>query len=203
MFFCFLGFVSLDCGSPEGTMYTEISNNITYVSDAPFVKSGVSESLGSRMGADTVPFPRQMRSLRSFPQGIRNCYNVSIVNGTKYLIRASFLYENYDGLNILPAFDIYIGNSLWERVNFTDIHIEPSFELIHITSSNEVHMCLINIGNGVPIISSLEFRPLLNITYQTASRSLSLQSRFDFGSSDDKEYRYSSTIFAETKFWRY
>uniref|UniRef100_A0A0A0KB21 non-specific serine/threonine protein kinase n=1 Tax=Cucumis sativus TaxID=3659 RepID=A0A0A0KB21_CUCSA len=147
------------------------------------------------MGADTVPFPRQMRSLRSFPQGIRNCYNVSIVNGTKYLIRASFLYENYDGLNILPAFDIYIGNSLWERVNFTDIHIEPSFELIHITSSNEVHMCLINIGNGVPIISSLEFRPLLNITYQTASRSLSLQSRFDFGSSDDKEYRYPIDVY--------
>lgn len=61
-------------------------------------------------------------------------------------------------------------------------------------------MCLINIGNGVPIISSLEFRPLLNITYQTASRSLSLQSRFDFGPSDSQEYRYPSTFFVETKF---
>lgn len=181
-------------------MYTEITNNISYVSDAPFVKSGVSESISSRMGADNAPFPRQMRSLRSFPQGIRNCYNVSIVNGSKYLIRASFLYENYDGLDMLPAFDIYIGNSLWERVNFTDTHMEPSIELIHITSSNEVHMCLINIGNGVPIISSLEFRPLLNTTYQTVSRSLSLQSRFDFGLSDKEEYRYSSTIFAEIKF---
>ncbi|KAL0562320.1 hypothetical protein IC582_002774 [Cucumis melo] len=189
------GFISLDCGSPEDTMYTEITNNISYVSDAPFVKSGVSESIGSRMGADNAPFPRQMRSLRSFPQGIRNCYNVSIVNGSKYLIRASFLYENYDGLDMLPAFDIYIGNSLWERVNFTDTHLEPSIELIHITSSNEVHMCLINIGNGVPIISSLEFRPLLNTTYQTVSRSLSLQSRFDFGLSDKEEYRYPYDVY--------
>uniref|UniRef100_A0A9I9DW16 non-specific serine/threonine protein kinase n=1 Tax=Cucumis melo TaxID=3656 RepID=A0A9I9DW16_CUCME len=189
------GFISLDCGSPEDTMYTEITNNISYVSDAPFVKSGVSESISSRMGADNAPFPRQMRSLRSFPQGIRNCYNVSIVNGSKYLIRASFLYENYDGLDMLPAFDIYIGNSLWERVNFTDTHMEPSIELIHITSSNEVHMCLINIGNGVPIISSLEFRPLLNTTYQTVSRSLSLQSRFDFGLSDKEEYRYPYDVY--------
>lgn len=200
MLFCFVGFISLDCGSPEGTRYTEISNNISYVSDAPYVKSGVSESIGSRFGPNG-PFPRQLRTLRSFPQGVRNCYNVSIVNGTKYLIRASFLYENYDGLNLLPEFDIYIGNSFWERVNFTDIHMEPFIELIHITSSNEVHMCLINIGNGVPIISSLEFRPLLNITYQTVSRSLSLQSRFDFGPSDSQEYRYSSTFFCRNKIY--
>ncbi|XP_022964167.1 LRR receptor-like serine/threonine-protein kinase IOS1 isoform X2 [Cucurbita moschata] len=182
------GFISLACGTPEGTRFTD-SSNVSYVSDAPYIKSGVSGSISATIGR-AGPYPRHMKMLRSFPQGIRNCYNVSIVKGIKYLIRASFLYENYDGLNVPPVFDLYIGNSFWETVDFTDIHMEHFIDLIHITSSKDVHICLINTGNGVPIISSLEFRPLLNITYQTVSGSLSLDSRLDFGPKDYQEYRY-------------
>lgn len=140
-----------------------------------------------------------MLKLRSFPQGIRNCYNVSIRKDTKYLIRASFLYGNYDSLNSLPKFDLYIGNSLWETISFTEVGKDVLEDLIHVTSSNEVHICLINTGNGVPFISALEFRPLLNVTYQTASGSLSLYSRMDIGSTENRTYRYLSTNFA-TKF---
>ena len=186
---CFLGFISLACGTPEGTRFTDSLSNVSYVSDAPYIKSGVSGSIRATIGRGG-PYPRHMKMLRSFPQGVRSCYNVSIVKGIKYLIRASFLYENYDGLNVPPAFDIYIGNSFWETVDFTDIHMEHFIDLIHITSSKDVHICLINTGNGVPIISSLEFRPLLNITYQTVSGSLSLDSRLDFGPKDYQEYRY-------------
>ena len=137
-----------------------------------------------------------MRKLRSFPEGIRNCYNVSVKKDTKYLIRANFLYGNYDGLNLLPQFDLYIGNSLWETINFTKVGIDTFKDLIHVTSSKEVHICLINTGNGVPFISALEFRPLLNITYQTASGSLSLYTRLDIGSTNNQTYRYLSTNFA-------
>lgn len=137
-----------------------------------------------------------MRKLRSFPQGIRNCYNVSVKKDTKYLIRASFLYGNYDGLNSLPMFDLYIGNSLWETINVTKVGTNVLKDLIHITSSNKVHICLINTGNGVPFISALEFRPLLNVTYQTAAGSLSLDYRLDVGSTGNQTYRYLSTNIA-------
>ena len=43
-----------------------------------------------------------------FSKGARNCNNVNITRGTKYLIRANFLYGNYDGLNKLPKFNLYI-----------------------------------------------------------------------------------------------
>ncbi|XP_022144106.1 LRR receptor-like serine/threonine-protein kinase IOS1 isoform X2 [Momordica charantia] len=186
------GFISLDCGSPEGTSYTEMTTNINYISDAFYINSGVSESVALAYG-DTNP--RQLRNLRSFPQGVRNCYNVSIVKGTKYLIRASFLYGNYDGLDLLPKFDLYVGSSLWETVNITDKGMDVFKDLIHMTSLNEVHMCLINTGNGVPFISALEFRPLLNITYQRKSGSLSLFSRMDIGSTDNRAYRFSFDVY--------
>ncbi|XP_023521501.1 LRR receptor-like serine/threonine-protein kinase IOS1 [Cucurbita pepo subsp. pepo] len=186
------GFISLDCGTPESTSYTETTTKIDYVSDAPFINSGVSGSVASIYGDI---YQRQMRKLRSFPEGIRNCYNVSVKKDTKYLIRANFLYGNYDGLNLLPQFDLYIGNSLWETINFTKVGIDTFKDLIHVTSSKEVHICLINTGNGVPFISALEFRPLLNITYQTASGSLSLYTRLDIGSTNNQTYRFPFDVY--------
>ncbi|KAL0562310.1 hypothetical protein IC582_002762 [Cucumis melo] len=186
------GFISLDCGTPEGTSYTETTTKIDYVSDAPYINSGVSRSVASVYG-DT--YQQQMRKLRSFPQGIRNCYNVSVKKDTKYLIRAGFLYGNYDALNSLPMFDLYIGNSLWETINFTKVGIDVFKDLIHITSSNKVHICLINTGNGVPFISALEFRPLLNVTYQTAAGSLSLDYRLDVGSTENRTYRFPFDVY--------
>ncbi|KAG6593498.1 putative leucine-rich repeat receptor-like protein kinase, partial [Cucurbita argyrosperma subsp. sororia] len=112
------GFISLDCGLPEGTSYTEKTTKINYVSDASFINTGVSRSVDSAYG-DLDIYEMQLRKLRSFPDGIRNCYNISIKRATEYLIRASFLYGNYDGLDSPPMFDIYIGNSLWETLNGT------------------------------------------------------------------------------------
>lgn len=189
LFVCFSGFISIDCGLPEGRSYTETTTKLNYVSDASFINTGVSRDVASAYG-DGDTYPRQLRKLRSFPQGIRNCYSVSTVKGTEYLIRASFLYGNYDGLDSLPMFDLYIENSLWQTLNFTDNAMDAYIDLIHVTSSNEVRICLINTGNGVPFISALEFRPSLNITYLTISSSLSLYTRMDVGSTEDRKYRY-------------
>ncbi|XP_022155109.1 probable LRR receptor-like serine/threonine-protein kinase At1g05700 [Momordica charantia] len=188
------GFISLDCGLPEGTRYNETTTGINYVSDASFINSGVSKSVASAYGEGDT-YPRQLRMLRSFPQGIRNCYNVSIVKGTEYLIRASFLYGNYDGLDSLPMFDLYIGNSLWQTLKFTSNAMDAFIDLIHVTSSNEVHICLINTGNGVPFISALEFRASLNITFQTVVTSLSLYTRMDIGSIEDRNYRFPLDVY--------
>lgn len=188
LFVCFSGFISLDCGLPEGTSYTETTTKLNYVSDASFINSGVSQDVASAYG-DGDTYPRQLRKLRSFPQGIRNCYSVTTVKGTEYLIRGSFLYGNYDGLDLLPMFDLYIENSLWQTLNFTDNGMDAYIDLIHVTSSNKVNICLINTGNGVPFISALEFRPSLNITYLTIASSLSLYTRMNIGSTEDRKYR--------------
>uniref|UniRef100_A0A1S4E3N3 non-specific serine/threonine protein kinase n=1 Tax=Cucumis melo TaxID=3656 RepID=A0A1S4E3N3_CUCME len=188
------GFISLDCGLPEGTSYTETTTKLNYVSDASFINSGVSQDVASAYG-DGDTYPRQLRKLRSFPQGIRNCYSVTTVKGTEYLIRGSFLYGNYDGLDLLPMFDLYIENSLWQTLNFTDNGMDAYIDLIHVTSSNKVNICLINTGNGVPFISALEFRPSLNITYLTIASSLSLYTRMNIGSTEDRKYRFPFDVY--------
>ncbi|XP_022964081.1 putative leucine-rich repeat receptor-like protein kinase At2g19210, partial [Cucurbita moschata] len=188
------GFISLDCGLPEGTSYTEKTTKINYVSDASFINTGVSRSVDSAY-VDLDIYEMQLRKLRSFPDGIRNCYNISIKRATEYLIRASFLYGNYDGLDSPPMFDLYIGNSLWETFNGTGDDMGVFIELIHVTSSNEIHICLINTGNGVPFISTLEFRPSFNITYYTSTASLSLFARLDYGSADGQYYRFPLDVY--------
>ncbi|KAL9831410.1 putative non-specific serine/threonine protein kinase [Arabidopsis thaliana] len=44
-------------------------------------------------------------TLRYFPDGKRNCYNLIVKQGTTYMIRATALYGNYDGRNISPKFE--------------------------------------------------------------------------------------------------
>lgn len=128
-----------------------------------------------------------MWKVRSFSNGTRNCYNVSINRGTKYLIRASFLYGNYDGLNRLPKFNLYVGQSLWDSVEFNEINIDVEKEIIHIPLTDNIYICLINTNQGTPFISALEFRPLPNTTYTTTVGSLSLISRVNFGT--NRTYR--------------
>ncbi|KAF3555492.1 hypothetical protein F2Q69_00016886 [Brassica cretica] len=68
--------------------------------------------------------------LRYFPEGIRNCYNLKVTSGTKYLIKAQFLYGNYDGLNDGPEFDLYLGPNKWTKVDLS--FSSKTEEIIHI-----------------------------------------------------------------------
>ena len=69
----------------------------------------------------TPELARIYRDVRSFVDGVCNCYTLrSLAVGLKYLLRASFMYGNYDGLNQPPVFDLYIGINLWKTVNVLD-----------------------------------------------------------------------------------
>ena len=57
-----------------------------------------------------------MAYVRAFPEGTRNCYEIGVAKGERYLIRATFVYGNYDGLKKLPEFDLYYGVTLWDAV---------------------------------------------------------------------------------------
>ncbi|XP_023645225.1 probable LRR receptor-like serine/threonine-protein kinase At1g51820 [Capsella rubella] len=160
------GFISVDCGlSPLASPYDETETGLTYTSDANLVNSG---KIG-KIATEFEPFyDRPALILRYFPEGLRNCYNLNVTRDTKYLIKATFVYGNYDGLNVVPNFDLYLGPNLWTTVSTNDT-LE---EIIHVTKSNSLQVCLVNTGISIPFINMLELRPMKTNMYVTESGSL-------------------------------
>ncbi|PON34728.1 Mitogen-activated protein kinase kinase kinase [Parasponia andersonii] len=179
------GFISLDCGLPENTSYTEKTTTIDYISDAPFISTGVSKTILPEYRAN---FQRQVTYLRSFPEGIRNCYRITVKRGTRYLMRATFFYGNYDGRNNTPQFDLHIGPNVWGTATFNPLG--TIMEIIHTPSEDYVPLCLVNTRSGTPFVNALELRPLKNTTYQIDSMALSLVVRVDTGSTTNTTYRF-------------
>ncbi|XP_010914741.1 probable LRR receptor-like serine/threonine-protein kinase At1g05700 [Elaeis guineensis] len=185
-------FISIDCGIPDGSSYTDDGTKITYTSDAQFIDAGVNHNISAdRM---TTSLPRQQSSLRSFPNGPRNCYTLKPVKqGQKYLIRAFFLHGKYDGnADVSIQFDLHLGVNLWKTMNISNTSLVDSTETMAIASADFVSVCLINKGHGTPFISSLELRPLKNTLYPAvnSTSSLVLSARRNFGKKDGTILRY-------------
>ncbi|CDY47882.1 BnaA07g14270D [Brassica napus] len=167
-------FTSLDCGlHPAASPYTEPLTKLTYTSDANFTLGGQSGRVQKIYEEEYKPFT----VLRYFPDGIRNCYNLKVTSGTKYLIKALFLYGNYDGLETAPKFDMYLGPNIWTTVDLKSSLGEGKEEIIHIPKSSSLQICLVKTGKTTPIISALELRPLRDDTYVTTNGSLKLLKR--------------------------
>ncbi|KOM44460.1 hypothetical protein LR48_Vigan05g206500 [Vigna angularis] len=192
------GFISIDCGAEAGVNYTDSVYGINYVSDADFINTGVSQTIASEE-LKRRSSQRQLWRLRSFPEGKRNCYKISVTGGSKYLIRTTFLYGNYDGRNMLPEFDLLLGPNSWDTVTIFNASRFQSYEIIHVPSLDFVQICLVNTGNGTPFITAIEFRTLKNEAYVTQFGSLELYKnwRCDLGS--DMIYRYSYDAY--DRFW--
>ncbi|WOH14556.1 hypothetical protein DCAR_0934076 [Daucus carota subsp. sativus] len=107
------------------------------------------------------------------------------------MIRASFLYGNYDSLMEFPTFDLRLGAETWSQIRIRGESIVERKEVIHNLSSDYVHVCLVKTGSTTPFISALELRPLINTNYSTASGSLQTVHHRDCDStSSDAETRY-------------
>ncbi|KAI5021041.1 hypothetical protein ZWY2020_054451 [Hordeum vulgare] len=113
------GFISIDCGLQGEESYIDEETKLVYVSDAGFTDAGTNYNISAEYVGPRLS--KNVHNLRSFPDGERNCYTLQpLVSGHKYLIRATFLYGNYDGLNRRPAtFDLYIGVNFWTAVNMS------------------------------------------------------------------------------------
>jgi len=156
----------LDCGlSIQGSPYKESSTGLTYTSDDGFVQSG---KIGKITKELESLYKKPERTLRYFPDGVRNCFSLNVTRGTKYLIKPTFLYGNYDGRNVIPDFDLYIGPNMWITVN-TDNTIK---EILHVSKSNTLQVCLVKTGTSIPYINTLELRPLADDIYTNESGSL-------------------------------
>ncbi|KAH0982490.1 hypothetical protein GBA52_009667 [Prunus armeniaca] len=190
------GFISIDCGLQTDSGYSEKITGINYISDATFIDTGASKSL---LPTYTGNYQQPYGSVRSFPEGTRNCYEINVTSGNKYLIRASFLYGNYDGQDKIPEFELHLGPNLWDTVSL-ETSVSTDKELIYVPLRNYIHVCLVNTGSGVPFISALELRPLPNASYQTKTGSLALVSRYDTGQRPKRRgYRYPFDIL--DRFW--
>ena len=177
----------MDCGLPEGTSYTEKLTTLNYISDASFISTGVSKSISPQYRTN---YQRQITFLRSFPEGIRNCYKISVEKGTKYLIATYFFYGDYDSLNKTPKFDLHMGGNFWATIAFKLATDAMSSEIIYTPLRDYFSLCLVNTGNGTPFINAIEMRPLLNTTYQIANSSALVKAaRLDMGSTNNVTYR--------------
>ncbi|XP_008462394.2 putative leucine-rich repeat receptor-like serine/threonine-protein kinase At2g19230 [Cucumis melo] len=179
-------FISIDCGGVVDSVDSE--SGFPYKSDTNLINSGVIGQISSDIADD---YRLQYRHLRSFPHGVKNCYTLRPDSGrnNNYLIRAIFVYGNYDGKNTTPVFSIYVGVNLWSTIIYNDTRTEA----IYVPPTDYIDVCLVNIGNGVPYISTLELRPLDNSVYRTDPHQfMVLSTRRDVGG--DYRLRYPQDV---------
>ncbi|VVA99585.1 unnamed protein product [Arabis nemorensis] len=189
------GFVSIDCGIPDDSSYNDETTDIKYISDAAFVESGTIHSIDPKF--QTSSLDKQFQSVRSFPEGKRNCYDVQPPQGKgfKYLIRTRFMYGNYDNLGKAPEFDLYLGVNLWDSVTIDNATTIVTKEIIHTLRSDHVHVCLVDKDRGIPFLSVLELRLLKSDTYETPYDSMMLFKRWDLGGLGNLPIRYKDDVF--------
>ncbi|KAK9947883.1 hypothetical protein M0R45_003481 [Rubus argutus] len=194
-----IDFISIDCGSPS-KLYEDSDTNITYSPDNNFIDTGINQNISSEyMYPNNPNLPLPLSDLRSFPQGNKNCYTLKpeAGKGNLNLIRASFLYGNYDGENRLPEFDLYLDVNFWSAVTFGNASEIVTKEIVGFAQSDVINICLLNIGLGTPFISALELRPLNSSIYKTkfgTNASLVLFKRLDIGSSNGTG-RYADDVY--------
>ncbi|XP_042466302.1 probable LRR receptor-like serine/threonine-protein kinase At1g05700 [Zingiber officinale] len=180
-----LGFLSIDCGIEPGSSYVDPIANISYVSDAGFIDTGVNHNIS--VAYEGYFRPPRVHTLRAFPNGVRNCYTIgspAVARGSKYLLRAWFVYGNYDGLSGQPqSFDLHLGVNYWDKVNVTTAESSYWTETITVATAGYLSVCLVNIGKGTPFISGIDLRPLKDNLYPAANewRSLVLFDRANMG----------------------
>ncbi|KAG4916302.1 hypothetical protein JHK87_053859 [Glycine soja] len=184
------GFVSLDCGGTEkftdelGLHWTP-DDKLTYGQI-----STISVANETR---------KQYTTLRHFPADSRKyCYTLEVVSRTRYLLRASFLYGNFDNNNVYPKFDISVGATHWSTIVISDANSVEMRELIFLASSPTVSVCLSNATTGQPFISTLELRQFNGSVYYTQFEQhfyLSVSARINFGAESDAPIRYPDDPF--------
>ncbi|KAJ1688112.1 hypothetical protein LUZ63_019502 [Rhynchospora breviuscula] len=189
------GFVSIDCGLPDNSSDKDVSSTLTstltYISDAQFIDTGMNHNISEDYIMPTLS--PQYLNVRSFETGVRNCYTIkSLVVGLKYLVRATFMYGNYDRLNKEVVFDLHIGVNYWKTINISDPGKTTIAEVIFVCPVDYIQVCLVNTGLGIPFISSLDLRPIKNSLYPAAnsSQSLGLVRRLNAGPTDTTIIRY-------------
>lgn len=138
---------------------------------------------------------KQYQTLRYFPADNRKyCYTLKVTSRTRYLVRATFLYGDFDKNNVYPKFDISLGATHWATIVISDADTIEVQELIILASDPTISVCLSNATTGQPFISTLELRQFNGSVYFTQYESqfyLSVSARINFGADSEAPVRYA------------
>jgi hypothetical protein len=161
----FEGFISIDCGAEED--YLDGITGISYKTDKDFISTGKNMFIAPEHNLTTLYYGNMMNSLRTFPEGERNCYTLKPREGKNqnYYVRAFFYYGNYDSKNQAHKFDLYIGVNYWATV--VDDKDGTYNSIIHYSVTDTIYVCLVNTGSGVPFINGLDLRFMNDSPYKT------------------------------------
>lgn len=197
LFTCFIfshaqmpGFVSLDCGGTES--FTD-DIGLQWVPDNQFRFGGTANI--------SIPDEtrKQYKTLRHFPVDERKyCYTLNVTSRTRYLVRATFLYGNFDSNNVYPKFDISMGPTPWSTIVISDANTIEVRELIFLAMEQTISVCLSNATTGQPFISTLELRQFNGSVYYTDYENqyyMSVSARINFGADSVDPIRYPDDPF--------
>ncbi|KAF4370270.1 hypothetical protein G4B88_012954 [Cannabis sativa] len=148
------GFLSLSCGGTSN--YTD-SSGVLWIPDSDYISLGNITTIKYNQNSFTTTV-----SARYFPVfKSRKCYRIPLKNTSSLvLIRAKFVYKNYDGLGKPPSFSVSLGTAIVGTIDLAknDPQIE---EFVWPVSKETLSFCLLGVRQkGAPVISSLEVRPL-------------------------------------------
>uniref|UniRef100_A0A0E0ERB4 Protein kinase domain-containing protein n=1 Tax=Oryza meridionalis TaxID=40149 RepID=A0A0E0ERB4_9ORYZ len=188
------GFISIDCGLSSGSSYLDEKTGLNYTSDDGYIYTGENHNISAKYNGQEL-FKTGL-NLRSFPTGGRNCYTLSpTTTGHKYLVRAMFMHGNYNGkgndlVSSPLVFDVYMGLYFWDRISVNNSAKTYIAEVIVVAKANSISVCLIDIGDGTPFISSLEMRLMKSSLYPAAmaNQSIALQERNSMGTNSLLRY---------------
>ncbi|XP_077239571.1 putative LRR receptor-like serine/threonine-protein kinase At1g67720 [Tasmannia lanceolata] len=184
------GFVSIDCGAKE--KYRD-DLGLEWIPDNQF-PYGETATTSAASGNQ-----KQYMTLRYFPADNRKyCYILNVMSRTRYLVRATFLYGNFDSSNVYPKFDISLGATHWSTIVISDANTTEVIELIFLALSPTISVCLSNATTGQPFISTLELRQFNGSVYYTDFETkffMSVSARINFGAESDDPIRYPDDPF--------
>ncbi|KAF8395022.1 hypothetical protein HHK36_018961 [Tetracentron sinense] len=184
------GFVSLDCGGKEN--FTD-DIGLEWTPDDQLMHG---ETATISVANETR---KQYMTVRHFPADKRKyCYRLDVITRTRYLVRATFLYGNFDNSNVYPKFDISIDTTHWSTITISDANPMEVRELIILASNPTLNVCLSNAIAGNPFISTIELRQFNGSMYYTNFENqffLSVSARINFGADSDAPVRYPDDPF--------
>lgn len=100
------------------------------------------------------------------------------------------MHGNYDGkgndlVSSPLVFDVHMGLHFWDRISVSNSAKTYIAEVIVVAEVNCISVCLMDIGSGIPFISSLEMRQMKSSLYPAAkaNQSIALQERHSMGTS--------------------
>ncbi|KAK1425618.1 hypothetical protein QVD17_20972 [Tagetes erecta] len=149
-------FISYHIDSGSSTTTTD-NHNITWLSDRYFTSGStgiVSEPLRFKSLHE--------KTLRYFPvsSGKKNCYIFPELPPGRYYLKTFTVYDNYNGKNHPPSFDLSIEGTLvfsWRSPWEDDVSRYGRYnDFVFFTSDGDADVCFYSIATDSPVIGSVE-----------------------------------------------